>query len=483
MSHPGGGDPVAPSVEDPWVSAGNEVVGGPLGRHAATGRSWWTPVRVLLVLVTVTFALGMAQKAPCVVGDVSYDGLCYTDIDKLYGSRGFAAGELPYLDDSGRYRYFEYPVLTGAFVYGAAVVTHTVFGEPQLAGVPADEVWSDPEVQDNIVPFTAVNAVLLFVCALVAVWALAKVHGRRPWDAALVAAAPVLALAGLVNWDLLAVALLALALLAWSRGRPGIAGVMVGLGTAAKLYPLFLLGPMLVLCARTGNWIPFARALAGAAIAWLVVNVPVMAINYPGWEAFWSFNSDRGADLGSLWYAWSLLGHPAASADTVNLVSWVVFGTACLAVAALGLLAPRRPRLPQLALLVVIAFLVVNKVYSPQYVLWLLPLAALARPRWRDLLVWQGCEAVYFAAIWVFLQGDLASATTDAAPMAYVLAIVVRVAGQIWLGGLVVRDILTPWRDPVRADGQTDDPAGGVLADAPDRPSRPRVLPAERDFF
>ena len=71
--------------------------------------------------------------------------------------------------------------------------------------------------------------------------------------------------------------------------------------------------------------------------------------------------------------------------------------------ALLALLAPRRPRLPQLLFLVVVAFLLVNKVYSPQYVLWLLPLAALARPRWRDLLIWQACEIFYFFAIWMHI--------------------------------------------------------------------------------
>ena len=53
--------------------------------------------------------------------------------------------------------------------------------------------------------------------------------------------------------------------------------------------------------------------------------------------------------------------------------------------------------------LVVVAFLIVNKVYSPQYVIWLLPLAALARPRWRDLLIWQACEIFYFFAVWMHI--------------------------------------------------------------------------------
>ena len=73
----------------------------------------------------------------------------------------------------------------------------------------------------------------------------------------------------------------------------------------------------------------------------------------------------------------------------------------------LGLRAPATPRLAQLGFLVVAGFLLVNKVYSPQYVLWLLPLAVLARPRWRDQLVWQAGEVAYFARVWWYLGGDL----------------------------------------------------------------------------
>ena len=40
------------------------------------------------------------------------------------------------------------------------------------------------------------------------------------------------------------------ALFAWARDRPVLTGVLIGLGTAAKLYPLFLLGGMLVICLR-----------------------------------------------------------------------------------------------------------------------------------------------------------------------------------------------------------------------------------------
>jgi uncharacterized membrane protein len=111
------------------------------------------------------------------------------------------------------------------------------------------------------------------------------------------------------------------------------------------------------------------------------------------------------------------------------------------------------------------AFVLTNKVYSPQYVLWVLPLAVLARPRWRDLLVWQALEAAYFFGIWWYLVGY----GTEEKGLAYgwyVAATAAHWFGTAWFLALVVRDVWRPQHDPVRTDGfaeDLDDPGGGVL--------------------
>ena len=456
---------VRPSHADPLVAAASESIGGPVGEHARP-HWWWTPVRVVLAVAALAFVLGMVQKTPCVRDDwagtdLRYGAMCYSDVPYLYSGRGFAAGYAPYEDTGGRYPALEYPVVIGYFAYAAAIVTQDL-GDPTAVRARADlqesQIYGQPGVPQESGRYFQVTAVLLAPFALLAAWFLAGVHRRRPWDAMLFAASPALVLAGLINWDLIAVAALAGALWSWSRGRPLLTGVMIGIGTATKLYPLFLLGALLVVCLRRGRMRAFTTAAVASVVTWLLVNAPAMVYGFDQWKVFWSFNNKRGADLGSLWLVVQQAGH-TVTPGLINAVSWLFFGAVCLGVLALGLRARRTPRVPQLAYLVVVGFLLVNKVYSPQYVLWLLPLVVLARPRWRDVLIWTAGEVFYFGAVWLYLGGWTASATSGQGDHFYWLSIAVRMAAELYIAVLVVRDILQPWRDPVRADGLTDDPA------------------------
>jgi uncharacterized membrane protein len=446
-----------PSHDDPVVAALSEGAGGPLGDRAAR-HPWWTPVRVVLALTALCVALGMVQKAGCYgetwSGEKRYTQMCYSDLPYLYTGRGLAEGRWPFDGDAQvreRYEVMEYPVGISYFAYGAARLTHALTGFPDLEErqkVSSSSLYGMPDVQREIRAFVIVHALVFAALALLSAWLLAGVNRGRPWDAALFAVSPALALTFLVNWDMLAVVIVAATLFAWARGRPLLTGVLIGLGTATKLYPLFLLGGLVVICVRERRWRELVGVVLAGAATWLLVNAPAYLTGREQWKVFWSFNSERAADLGSAWLVITQASDHAFSAHTINVWSYGIFAVWCAGVALLGLTAPTTPRFAQLAFLVVAGFLLVNKVYSPQYVLWLLPLAVLARPRWRDQIVWQAGEVVYFASVWWYLNGDLAPGGGEDAGF-YWLAIAIRISAELYLCAMVARDVWWPREDPV----------------------------------
>jgi len=120
----------------------------------------------------------------------------------------------------------------------------------------------------------------------------------------------------------------------------------------------------------------------------------------------------------------------------------------------------------QLAFLVVAAFLLTNKVWSPQFSLWLVPLAVLALPHRRILLAWMTIDMLVWVPRMLYLFGEQNMGLPEQAFSATVL---LRDFAVIALCALVVRQIYRPELDVVRR-GDVDDPAGGVFDKTPDAP-------------
>lgn len=427
-------------------------LGGPLGRHAGSGKIQH-PLPWLFAAAIFTWVILMARQVACTQTDVSvgvntFRNMCYSDIPVLWQTKGLAQGKVPFFSTD-----FEYPVLTGYFVEVSRWFLQLTGGEGATTTGEGALAASN-----HLFVVTAVLAFLLF---LVLVWTQWRMSGDRPWDALMVAASPSVMATGLINWDLLVVALTGVTLYFWSRSRVGWAGVFLGLAIAAKFYPLFLLGAFFLLCVRSGRLRAFWQLLATTAVTWLAVNLPVMWLAPSGWLYFWTFNNTRGADLGSVYYVLQLAGWPQPNAATWSKVL-LVLGFA--GIAYLAMRAPRRPRLAQLAFLIVAWFLMVNTVYSPQYVLWLLPLLVLARPVWSNWVVFTMAELTYFMAVWVHLDSN---AGNPQAGVLYWVAVFLRVGVHAWLCLIIAFDMWHPDEDPVRMLGE-DDPIGGVLVGTED---------------
>ena len=445
----------------------------------------------LVVLTLLVLGVGFGVKSRCLrtapsasgrpqldwSGGWPFSQFCYSDVITLYGLEQFdKAGTFPYKTSwvtgagtpAQQVHYTEYPVLTGLFMWINAKLTHA-YGSLAGSGVLPARL---PEAT-----FFDLVALWLALAWVSVVLAVTRLTGPHRWDAALVAASPILITQAFTNFDPLAVAFATTAMLAWARCRPGLAGVLLGLGGAAKLYPLFLLVPLLALCWRGRKLRPSLQLTAGAAGAWILVNAPIAALFPHGWAWFFTFSQQRGTGFESLWAIASTFTHwggldgplPANHSPTIlNTVSGLLFIACCLGIVALAKLAPRRPRVPQLCLLTVVAFLLTSKIYSPQYSLWLIPLAVLACPRPWLLLSWMTVDAL----IWIpTMLLQLPSSDGGISLQLFSSTVLVRDALLLAICAAVLRDIIRPERDLVRRRG-VDDPCGGVLNDAAE-PFRP----------
>ncbi len=495
-----------PSRSDPLVAELSSVVGGPVGKHALIGRAgFFTPLRVMFLLGVVFLALGWFGKAACIQqapaadgrmgldwsGHRQYVAMCYSDTVPLYGAEKLHEGAFPYkkswvepdADGNPQVRYMEYPVISGLYQYLSMRVAKAWDAAVFLPGAIQVAIYF------NVVAFG------LALAWLTTIWASALLAGgRRIWDAAMVAASPLVLVHAFTNFDALATAFAAGALLAWARRRPLLAGVLLGLGGATKLYPLLLLGALLVLCLRAGRMRAWTSTLLGAVAGWLVVNLPIAVLYPKGWWEFFRLNTARHADPDSVYnVVKSFTGWPgfdgtltaAEKPIVLNIISLLLFVGVCAGVGYLAWTAPRRPRVAQLAFLVVAGFLLTNKVWSPQYSLWLVPLAVLALPHRRILLAWMTIDALVWVPRMYYYLGESNKGLPE---QWFTATVLLRDVAVIALCALVIREIYRPDLDVVR-QFYVDDPAGGVLDGAPDsppawfpgwlRPRRPEPVRAE----
>jgi uncharacterized membrane protein len=400
---------------------------------SATGRAGRAVVSLPIVLMCVigTMALGTASKAHCASGDWSdlrqYRLLCYSDIVPLLDTEQLRGGRLPFLDAcepvEGR-NCDEYPVVTMYVM--------------RLAG------WLSGE---SYAAFFGVNALLLTACAVAITVMLYVAVGSRALYFAL---APTLLVYGTMNWDLVAVAFATAGSIAFLVRRDAVAGAAFGLGAATKLYPALLAWPAIVQRLRERR--PDAAITLGWTTAgtWLLVNLPFAVVAPTAWFTFFRFNSGRSPDFDSLWFIACRQLDVCFSTGAVNAGSLAAF---LLSAAAVWLIKARRdPDFPRwtLGFPLLVAFLITNKVYSPQYGLWLLPWFALALPRVGAFLAFSLADVAVFVTRFTWF-GRLEGAD-GASQGLFETMILLRAAVLVWLVVLWIRRPPEPLEIELRHD-------------------------------
>jgi uncharacterized membrane protein len=230
--------------------------------------------------------------------------------------------------------------------------------------------------------FFVVNGVLSAGLALGITALLRPQAGHRIWRWAF---APPLALYAFHNWDLLAMAPAIVALLAFDRHRDRLSGAMLAIGACAKAFPGLILVPLAAVRWRSGDRRGAARLVGAFVAVTALLNVPIALRSWSAWTYPVSFQGGRDPTWGSTSY-W-LLRTPIMHVPVVHsivahhLTTLADVAGVVVLLGALVVISVRAGRLhldaAAVGAAVVGVFLLTNKVYSPNYDLWLVPFFAL----------------------------------------------------------------------------------------------------------
>jgi hypothetical protein len=289
---------------------------------------------------------------------------------------------------------------------------------PPLALVPMTlpRLWPFGDTSDGflVVGFAAMEGCL----AVLVGWLIARAS-TDPLRAAATWALVVLLAGGSIAWryDLWPAAAVLVAFVATERGRPGLAGAALGVGTMLKLFPIVVLPILAARAVALRDWAGLARLVLGTTVVvGLVMGVSFVAAG-PDSFGWLTYEIDRGLQLESTGSGILLLLHVFAGQpfeilrDFGTLQVGAPGGDAIVAatpylelalVAGVGILSlvgfrrdiARVGRVPTTSLAiatvaVIVALIVSSKVFSAQYIVWFLPLIPFlpGRLRWLGLVI------------------------------------------------------------------------------------------------
>ena len=340
-----------------------------------------------------------------------YIHACYSDLPSLFGERGMDDNTWPYASDTNA---VEYPVLTGLVMYATSFVAHT----------PAS--------------YFNFNALLLAFLFIFIIFIVRKI---KPEFTYLVPVAPAMIASLYINWDLWAIATMMLAIYWFDRKAYLYSSIAIAVSISTKFLPIFLLLPIIFILWRTNQIREMVKYAATTVAIWLAINLPFALTTPIGWWRFYKLNMERNADWGSLWLAFNQLGLGLANLNYLAILLLLIGLTAFV---IFLFEVKNTPTLASVAFIVLAIVMVASKVYSPQYVLWLTPLAVIALTNKKDLhafWIWQIAEMLYHVAIWQHLA-LFTGAKFGLQQGGYATITLIRIAATIYLAWVLIKRAL-----------------------------------------
>lgn len=214
------------------------------------------------------------------------------------------------------------------------------------------------------------------------------------------------------NWDIWAIVTMIWAIYLFEKGKTKQSAIWLAVSIATKFFPLVLLFPIAIYYFRKKELMKFVSYFAYTVGAWVLINLPFALINFRGWSYFYEFSFDRAIGSASVWEVASKIGTPIPTSDAM----FYALNLGIFALLGIYLLKSKLPvPLIESSFLTMFAFILFNKQYSMQYIIWLAALAVIAMSRLSQkrqiamiyaYVVWQIADLAFQYG---FFQGILTS--------------------------------------------------------------------------
>ena len=374
------------------------------------------PLATLIFLALLATLLGIFKFSSCEgngwATPAQYIHACYSDIPALYGERDLDKDQWSYSSTTDA---VEYPVLTGTVMWIFALAT--------------------PAGENEIRNYYRIN--IAFLAALFILIAVI-VYRIRPEFAYLTTLAPAAIGSLYINWDLWAIISMMLSIYWFDRKKYKHSAIAIGVSISTKFLPVFLLLPIVLILWRRNEVKELIRYIVIAVLTFAAINLPVLLTTPEGWLRFYELNFDRGQDWGSLWYALSSLG---VNLGNTNFFAILALFVSVLFVSLLIFSTKNVLTLADVSFIVLALVMIASKVYSPQYILWLVPLAVIAmstRKALHAFWIWQIAEVIYHVAIWQHLA-TVTGAKFGLPLGGYALITLIRILACLYFVGVLVK--------------------------------------------
>ena len=273
----------------------------------------------------------------------------------------------------------EYPALTGLIMWLLSFLVSP----------------SDTAIYDYYRITAGIQIVLFAICA----YLIYKLAGKK--YAYYFALAPAVLYSLNRNWDIWAIAAMLFAILLFERKKYILSAILLSVAIATKFFPIVLMLPIMIIFLRNRQIALFIKYGLTTLITWILINLPFVLVDLEGWAYFYKFSAERALGSASFYELVNIF-IPGIKFSSIHfyILNILVF----VLVTAFLIKLKTVPTLAESSFFVMFAFILFNKQYSMQYVIWLTALAVITlayiSKRNRESLIyifiiWQAFELAF----------------------------------------------------------------------------------------